>query len=300
MKPAIVFLALILIPVHVAIAQTVDAGRGPVPLRVPEGYDESKQMPLVVLLHGYTASGERQESYMNFSAVADEYGFLFIAPDGTQEASDRQHRFWNATQACCNFHGSDVDDSAYIRGLIDNVKAEYNVDPARVYLVGHSNGGFMSYRMAYDHSDTIAAIVSLAGASLTGANRPAPKHPVHVLQIHGTNDETIEYRGGDIGPNRYPSAEESVLTWAAYGGCDETVVTIAQNIDLVSTVEGPETTVQRYDKKCNPGASTELWTIQNGAHIPQLNETFAKHVVEWLYAHPKPAQELQPSTATGR
>ena len=43
------------------------------------------------------------------------------------------------------------------------MKAHYNVDPGRVCLIGHSNGGFMSHRFACDRADLVAAIVSLAG-----------------------------------------------------------------------------------------------------------------------------------------
>ena len=66
-------------------SQTIDAGRGPVPVVVPSGYDKAKPAPLVVLLHGYTGSGSQQDSYMKFGALANTYGYLFIAPDGTRE-----------------------------------------------------------------------------------------------------------------------------------------------------------------------------------------------------------------------
>ena len=148
----IVSLALIVLMAlmfNFATAESIDAGRGEVPLHIPAKYDKSTPAPLVVLLHGYTSSGKQQESYMKFGELADTYGFLLATPDGTREDSERNYRFWNATEACCNFHGSDVDDSAYVRSIIDLVKAEYSIDPDRVYLIGHSNGGFMSYRMAY-------------------------------------------------------------------------------------------------------------------------------------------------------
>ena len=74
--------------------------------------------------------------------------------------SGRQATF--KTSACCNFQPS-IDDNAYIMGIIERMKEEYNIDSNRVYLVGHSNG--MSYQLAYNNSESIAAIVSLAGAN---------------------------------------------------------------------------------------------------------------------------------------
>lgn len=288
----IVSLALIVfvgLTVNFAAAESIDAGRGEVPLHVPAKYDKSTPAPLVVLLHGYTSSGKQQESYMKFGELADTYGFLLATPDGTREDSERNHRFWNATEACCNFHGSDVDDSAYVRSVIDLVKAEYSVDPNRVYLIGHSNGGFMSYRMAYDHSDTIAAIVSLAGASLSDLELPAPGNPVHVLQIHGTEDGTIAYSGSEIGETTYPGAKESVERWAAYNGCEVEATVSETTIDLDKGIDGAETTVTKYSSGCGPGGAAELWTIEGGGHIPSLSDSFTKHVIEWLFAHPKSA-----------
>ena len=187
-------------------AQTVDAGRGELALRVPSDYSQDTPTPLVVLLHGYGSSGVRQESYMKFGKLVDSHGFLLVRPDGTQESTEEGRRFWNASKACCNFEGSTIDDSAYVLSVIEAVRSRYTVDPKRVYLIGHSNGGFMSYRAAHDHSDRIAAIASLAGAASTD-DLPAPLHPVHILQIHGTDDATIAYAGSEIRgarPTRVP------------------------------------------------------------------------------------------------
>ncbi len=268
-----------------ASAQTVDLGRGELPLHVPAGYDANSPAPLVVLLHGYGASGERQNSYMKFSELVDSHGFLLIAPDGTREESERSPRFWNASQACCNFRGSTVDDSGYIVRIIDEIKSRYAIDDDRVYLIGHSNGGFMSYRVAYEHSSTIAAIASLAGAG-SSEDRGPPPNPVHVLQIHGTADETIEYGGGDIGGARYPSAEQSVERWARYNGCSMEGV-VAGPLDLDGELTGAETIVTRYETGCRDGGSSELWTIREGSHRPALSDSFAAAVIEWLLAHPK-------------
>lgn len=270
-----------------AAAQTIDGGRGEIPLTVPEGYDGSRPTPLIVVLHGYTGSGAGIDRAWGISALADQYGFLTVAPDGMREPGGNENRFWNATDACCKFFPAEVDDSGYIRGLIDAVKADYNVDPGRVYVIGHSNGGFMSFRMAYEHSDAVAAIISLAGANHMEQRDPPP-HPVHVLQIHGTDDATILYRGGDIQENRYPGAIGSVMRWARYNGCDMERSSREMR-DLDASLPGHETGVMKFNTGCKDGGSAELWTISDGAHGPVYSETWGAQLVEWLLAHPKPA-----------
>lgn len=286
MKSRIPALLALLLFSSITYAQsTIDFGRGEVPVTIPQSYDESTAMPLIVLLHGYTSSGQNQDNYFRVSPLADDYGFLFVAPDGTRESGGNQSRFWNASNACCNFENSEVDDSAYVRSIIDQMKQRYNVDEDRVYLIGHSNGGFMSFRMAYDHSETIAAIASLAGANHM-EQRDAPASPVHILQIHGTNDETIAYQGGDIRENRYPGALASVRRWASYNGCSPNGVG-RELRDLEASLPGYESGVLKFEIGCKRGGSAELWTISAGTHVPVLSQSFAAQVVEWLLAHPK-------------
>ena len=112
-----------------SMAQSVDLGRGALPLTVPTNYSASTPMPLIVLLHGYTSSGANQDAYMGFSKLADRYGFLFVAPDGNKEPAGDENRFWNASPACCDFFSTGVDDSAYVANIIEEVKGVYNVDP---------------------------------------------------------------------------------------------------------------------------------------------------------------------------
>jgi polyhydroxybutyrate depolymerase len=251
---------------------------------VPTSYDGSNAVPLVLLLHGYTVSSDLQEAYFNIQTVAEERGFLYVHPQGTTDA--RGSSFWNATDGCCNFFGSSVDDSAYLASLIAQVQSRYQVDPRRIYMIGHSNGGFMSYRMACDHADTIAAIVSLAGATFDDASDCAPTQAVSVLQIHGTADGVIRYDGGSFA-GVYPSAPTSVQTWAAYDGCGATAVHADTRRDLERDIEGDDTTVSQFPD-CPSGIDVELWTIDGGAHIPALSSTFIRQAIDFLYAHPKP------------
>jgi polyhydroxybutyrate depolymerase len=157
----------------------------------PISYDGSAAVPLIISLHGYTSSGVEQEQYFTLQPLAEQRGFLYIHPDGTKDASGNQ--FWNATDACCDLRALGTDDAAYLLSMIEQVQQKYKVDPKRIYIVGHSNGAFMSYRMACDHADKIAAIVSLAGATFADPDRCKPSQSVSVLQVHGTADNVIPF-----------------------------------------------------------------------------------------------------------
>ena len=223
---------------------------------------------------------------MQLTPLSDQYGFLYAYPDGTIDSVGQ--RFWNATDACCNFFGSGVDDSGYLKALIDTIKGALSVDDGRVYVAGHSNGGFMSYRMACDHADTIAAVATLAGGTYFNPNACTPSMAVDVLQIHGTNDGTIFYNGGNLFGTPYPGAVQTTQTWATYSGCSLVPDTSLPNLDLVSNLAGAETSVARYVMQCAPGGTAETWTINGGVHSPSLSSDFSRLVVEFLLAHAKP------------
>jgi len=272
-------------PVDGGAVDAVDVSARPFDLFVPTGYVAGTPTPLVVLLHGYGATGAIQESYFQLQPVAEAQTFLYATPDGTLDGS--LNHYWNATDGCCDVGHLDVDDVGYLRALIDDVATRYTVDPKRIYLVGHSNGGFMAHRMACDDADQIAAIVSLAGVTWNDPTQCTPSGPVSIAQVHGTADTTISYTGGMVfGLAPYPSAQATVDAWASRNACTGTDATTM--VDLITDVAGDETTVTR-STGCVPGGGVELWTIAGGGHVPGLVQpTWAQALWAFLAAHPKP------------
>lgn len=253
----------------------------PYQYKVPSRYDRTKPTPLVVLLHGFSASGSLQELYFNLSALAESRTFLYAYPDGKQDPVGL--RYWNAMEWCCDFFKSGVDDVAYLNAVIDDMSSKFNVDPKRIFIVGHSNGGFMAHRLACELSDKIAGIVSLAGAQWNDPMRCTPKQPVAIAQIHGNLDVVISY----IGSLNYPSARETVSIWANRNRCTGTLTYSGTNLDLDTLLLGAETQVARYSG-CPAQGPVELWTIQGGSHLPALSSYFTASVYDFLMAHPKP------------
>ena len=269
-------------------AELVVGGKRPVTVHVPASYDPTRPAPLLILLHGYTADGDNIIDSFGLTSELETYGFVYAAPDGTRDTND--NRFWNATDACCDFQYSGVDDSTYLAGVIAEIRHQLAIDPKRIAVAGHSNGGFMSYRMACEHADLVAAIVSVSGATFDDPADCAPSEPVSVVQVHGTFDDTIGYYGGYSG-RHYPGARTSARTWASYDGCDMASSTLETRLDIdarrLDGVDPAETTVDVWSG-CDGGASVQLWTIPEARHVPELTPAFAESVVRFLVDHPKP------------
>lgn len=246
--------------------------------RVPAAYDGTRAFPLILVLHGYGAAGAPQSLYLGMNRLADTHGILLAHPDGTTDAMGR--RFWNASNACCDFYRRGIDDVAYLTAVLDDMEARFRVDPQRVFVVGHSNGGFMAHRLACAIPGRVKAIASLAGAAgMPNDYACEPSAPVHVLQIHGTSDGTVLYGGGSFPVSgAYPSAAMTTEMWAQRWGCGA-FQDDPMRLDLDTGLAGADTTVSRATGCTRAGV--ELWTIANGAHIPALGSAFGDAV--WAY-----------------
>jgi polyhydroxybutyrate depolymerase len=268
----------------------------PTEVYVPSGYDGQTPLPLILMLHGMANTNDFPDIIaalrggFPLEPLAGSRGFLLCYPSGTVDAAGRW--FWNGTDVL-SFSGPDVDDSGYLRGVIEEIQRRFAVDPKRIYVTGYSSGGNMSHRLALEHADLIAGIASMAGLTYYDPNARRPTQPVHVLQIQGTADN---YLGGTFDVfglpvvGEAPGSVRTVQIWAGFHGCQNPVVDAAPSLDLTTQVAGIDTTVLRYTQ-CPPGGSVELWTVNGGNHYlfwENLAPHFLEYLVDWLLAHPKP------------
>ena len=250
-------------------------------LELPGGHNVSHKLPLVVALHGYTSSGLGVSGFFDLIDSVHENGHLLLRPDGTISATGQ--RFWNATDACCNIWGQEVDDVSWLTSLINEAITYHGADPEGIIIVGYSNGGFMAHRMACEKGDMLRSIISLAGATHYDFNDcPNTGYP-NVLQIHGTSDSVIFYDGGAILGDNYPAASQTVFSWANRSGCDLTYTEINQ-LDLISP-RGVNDTNEYEHLNCSSGNRVSLWEIPNGSHYPQLSSSsdddFPSTILDW-------------------
>ena len=259
---------------------TIEVDDRPVQVYLPTSRPSGATTALVVVLHGYTADAAGVVEYLGLHPLADQRGFVIAAPQGTTDSQG--NTFWNASRACCNFEGSEVDDSGFLSRVIATVVATQGIDPARVYVVGHSNGAFMAHTFACEHADQVAAIASLAGAMDADAACD-PTQPVSVLQVHGDADDTILYDGGRITARPYTSAATTVARWRSADGCSGDALP-GPRLDADATAAGDDLSPTTWTH-CRGGAEVALWTIVGGGHVPALTSAFTAALLDWFDAH---------------
>ena len=223
-------------------------------LYVPAIYSGNVPVPLLLNFHGYTSNSNEQMFYGDFRNIADTANFLVVHPQGTLDNT-------NTTHFNVGWGGSSVDDVGFTEALLDSLSAAYSIDQNRIYAVGMSNGGFMSFRLACELSNKIAAVGSVTGSMTpsTLGNCNA-SHPMPIIQIHGTTDPTVPYNGSA----GWTASVTNVLNhWATFNNCSSVPTVV--NVPNINLPDG--STVEKYTYENGDNCSEVVhFKVTNGQH----------------------------------
>lgn len=263
------------------------------PLQYSRGAGQ-KKWPVLVLLHGFGGTAETEDLYLTLRFRVSSRGFILVTPDGLKmpqgtlspEGRDVSgNQFWNAIDSCCDFGKTGVDDVGYLKALVHQIKKQYSVDSSRVYLLGHSNGGFMANRMACEIGDELAGVANLAGGSFKNEENCRAPAAMPYLQIHAENDKTISY----VGTATYAGGEESVAQWIRRNGCSARSKKSSKR-DFLFLIPENDTSVETWTN-CQGGNEVAFWKIKafegehHNAHVPLFNLNFTESVLDFLLSH---------------
>ena len=221
-------------------------------LHVPKSYQASRPTALVICLHGFSEWPAHVMRLSHWNRLADESGFLVVYPFGS--------RFPLRWHCGGGFSNRELarQDVQFVADLIDQLKQRYNLDEARIYANGLSNGGGMSFLLAGQLAERIAAIGSVGGAYALSWSEFQPKRPVPAMIFHGTADPIVPYHGKAWGTARLalPDIPQWVQTLAARNGCATNAVPLPAS-GCVSGVRYPGGTNR---------ADVVFYTVAGGGH----------------------------------
>lgn len=237
-----------------ASVSTASAGSG------DEASGQTDGMPIVVVLHGY--GGKALGDGLRFVELADLHGFAVCWPQGAEDGTG--HSCWNVGypfQA-----GYRIDDTAYLRRLVQHLQNDYGLSRRNVFLTGMSNGGEMCYKMAAEHPETFSAIASIAGLTLTSMSTDY-RRPVPFMEVHGTDDKTSAWDGDP----------QNKGGWGAYLSVPSAVshIVSANRCVALSTTEIPAEhkrvilhhfTEGIPSRKGGPSSEVLLYEVRGGDH----------------------------------
>ena len=165
--------------------------------------------PLIISCHGMNQDYNYQKEQTQWPSLADTASFVVVYPVGIAGS------VWSVNYQT----GWDLDgmtDVNFMLDIIDEVKANYDIDDTRVYMSGFSLGGAFTYYMANKAADKIAAFASISGYNLMGGSTSSDR-PVPIIHVHGTADDIMNYNG----------IKDYVKKWAQAQNCNMTPVETA-------------------------------------------------------------------------
>jgi polyhydroxybutyrate depolymerase len=239
-------------------------------LYVPQTLPATTAVPLLIGLHGRGGRGTSFETISGFDALADQYSFITVYPDGFTPPGPR-NQSWNGGYCCAAAVAQNIDDVTFIRQLITALMAPQGIDARRIYVAGHSNGAIFGYRLGCELSDVVTAVGVQSGS--LGVSPCKPARPVPLLHIHGTADRQAPIGGGVSalfpGGVNQRAALSSVQEYAA----------------AIGATSAPTTAV----RPSNSDVSSSTWTGSSPlAVVEYIVVTGATHA--WM-GHPQAASQ---------
>ena len=221
--------------------------------------------PVLLVLHGGGGSGSSMEGLTlgQFNRIADKHGVIVVYPDGVG-------RSWNDGRSDLKTKAvrEGIDDVGFLRALVAHIAEHEAVNSNRIYATGISNGGLMSYRLACDAADFVAAVAPVAAnlsVELAAECRPSRMAPIAIIE--GTDDPLMPWVGGEIKVlwsrhGQVLSAQESFERWIKLGDCALPITHAAHD-----RIANDGTSVIRHvARECTDGAEVRLYEILGGGH----------------------------------
>jgi polyhydroxybutyrate depolymerase len=227
---------------------------------------QTRAMPLLLVLHGSGGTGVGAVSLTHMNGLADQQGVLAVYPDGLS-------RSWADGRGASESDQQGVDDVAFIRELITTLEVRFTLDAQRVYVTGISNGGFMTQRLGCELADKISAIVSVvATLSSNQAASCALSRPLPILYVLGESDPLVPYDGGTVRGDRGTilSATDSLAAWAKLDGCAGAPATRT----LPDRVQDDTHVSETLYASCHGGAQVGLYSVAGGGHTWPSGEQY--------------------------
>ncbi len=215
--------------------------------------------PLVLIFHG--GGGSAQFMAQRASAFADlllSRGYAVAFMNGSFRRDSQNLRTWNGGHCCAYAMTAKIDEGDYIDQAIATIAAQTPVDRSRIFLMGHSNGGMVTYRSPTTLQTKVRGIVVISSAMF--ADQPAIPQGISAFLIHTRDDDNVAFdasfapkqkRAWNAPPLPFPETEARMAEMLGCGSPKEQKVTDS---------------VTRRDHACAKGTELTVIVSTRGGH----------------------------------
>ncbi len=236
-------------------------------VHVPKSYDGMSQVPVIFVFHGGGSNTTNVKKTSEFDSLSDKENFIVVYPQGIVDpANNTNAGTWNTGPFGGGYSfENDVNDIEFFDLILDEIKNNFFINENKIYATGISMGGMISYRLACQRSNKIAAIAPIAATITLNLDDCDMTNPVSVLHFHGTSDKFIPFFGGDsdaslpkilvIGGNYLP-VDDAINFVNEKNNCDSSPVNYFEENDV---------TCKKFEN-CSNYKLVAICVIEDGGH----------------------------------
>lgn len=241
-----------------------------------------KKAPVVFALHGAKGTADRLVGYLGLNEVADREGFVVVYPQGENNRwnDGRKPEQTKAPEV------SDANDFEFLNGLADALVVQGVADANRIFLMGLSNGGFMTFNVACNNASRFAAYASvIASMPVDAIPKCKPSRAVPVMMINGIADEFIRFDGatGKYGISGNAPPMEVAKHFAGLAGCNSVSAMALPDAD---PKDGTRVSLSSWSG-CVPGSGVEFYAVDGGGHQAPARGKVSGGVVLDMFLGPR-------------
>lgn len=212
--------------------------------------------PLLLVFHGTGATGAQMRALAGLDGLGTGGVALVAYPDAAVGN-------WAEGCGCNRADALAVNDTGFVRALVDTVGRWYPVDGARIVAAGFSQGGLFVQRLACEMADLVHGVASVAAPiSAPLAARCRPARPVTILLVHGTLDDAYPYGGRPQGTRTVLGARQTAALWQHLNACQAA----GRGRSLPDTAADGTTVLEEWWGACRDGTTVTLVTVDGGRH----------------------------------
>ena len=215
--------------------------------------------PVVLVFHGGGGGAEWMANRSTaLTRTLSGAGYIVVYMNGSSRRDTEKLRTWNAVHCCAYAAKKKIDDAAYADAVIEALDRRLDIDRTRIFLMGHSNGAMLSYRIAGQMKTTPRAIAPISGAIF--ADQPDVPDRTSIFMYHGVDDDVLSYDG---------NPEDKAERWrtAPHLGFLKAEAKLAELKSCGAPVgSGVDGGVQTTERACTGGSTLVAVTAPSGGH----------------------------------
>lgn len=215
--------------------------------------------PVVLVFHGGGGGAEWMANRStSLTRTLSGAGYIVVYMNGSSRRNSEKLRTWNAVHCCAYAAKKKINDAAYADAVIEALDRRLDIDRTRIFLMGHSNGAMLSYRIAGQMKSAPRGIAPISGAIF--ADQPDLPDRTSIFMYHAVDDEVLSYDG---------NPEDKAERWrtAPHVGFVKAEAKLAELKTCGAPVaSGTDGGVRTTERAC-PGSSTLVAvTTPSGGH----------------------------------